>query len=48
MGCTACARKCPANAIHGERRQPHSIDQAACLKCGACMSTCRFGAIVRS
>ncbi|MGI6433325.1 MAG: NADH-ubiquinone oxidoreductase-F iron-sulfur binding region domain-containing protein [Sphaerochaetaceae bacterium] len=34
IGCTACAIKCPTNAISGERREPHSIDQAACIKCG--------------
>ncbi len=45
IGCTACARKCPTAAITGERRQVHVIDQAACVKCGACFETCKFGAI---
>ncbi len=45
IGCTACARKCPTAAITGERRQVHVIDQAACIKCGACFETCKFGAI---
>ncbi len=45
IGCTACARKCPTAAISGERRQVHVIDQAACIKCGACFETCKFGAI---
>ncbi len=45
IGCTACAIKCPTNAISGERREPHSIDQAACIKCGICFETCKFGAI---
>ncbi len=44
-GCTACARKCPVNAINGVVKQPHVIDQAKCIKCGTCMDTCRFGAI---
>ena len=44
-GCTACARKCPVNAINGTVKQPHVIDQAKCIKCGTCMDTCRFGAI---
>ncbi|NCC86473.1 MAG: NADH-quinone oxidoreductase subunit NuoF, partial [Clostridia bacterium] len=36
-GCTACARVCPVNAISGERRGIHIIDQETCIKCGACM-----------
>ena len=40
-----CARVCPAGAISGSVKQPHSIDPAKCLKCGACMEKCRFGAI---
>jgi NADH:ubiquinone oxidoreductase subunit F (NADH-binding)/(2Fe-2S) ferredoxin len=45
IGCTACARKCPVAAIAGERREVHVIDQAACIKCGVCYETCKFGAI---
>ncbi|WP_422478563.1 NADH-ubiquinone oxidoreductase-F iron-sulfur binding region domain-containing protein [Pleomorphochaeta sp. DL1XJH-081] len=45
IGCTACARKCPVVAISGERREVHVIDQAACIKCGVCYETCKFGAI---
>lgn len=46
-GCTACARKCPADAISGAVKQPHTIDTQKCIKCGVCMSTCRFGAVVK-
>ncbi len=46
-GCTACARKCPANAITGAVKQPHVIDAAKCIKCGACIDTCKFGAIIK-
>lgn len=45
VGCTACARNCPVNAISGDRKQPHVIDQAICIKCGACMEKCKFNAI---
>ncbi len=44
-GCTACARKCPVNAITGELKKPHRIDPDKCIKCGACKAACRFGAV---
>lgn len=45
VGCTACARNCPVNAIAGERKQPHVINPAVCIKCGACIEKCKFNAI---
>ena len=45
IGCTSCARKCPAGAISGEAKKPHAIDPAKCIRCGVCHSTCRFGAV---
>lgn len=45
VGCTACARNCPVNAISGERKKPHLIDTAVCIKCGACIEKCKFNAI---
>lgn len=44
-GCMVCAKKCPVNAIDGERKQPHLIRQADCIKCGDCYSRCKFDAI---
>ncbi len=47
IGCTACSRQCPVNAINGTVKQKHEIDQEKCIKCGACQKTCKFGAIVK-
>ena len=44
-GCTMCARKCPVQAISGEVKKPHEIDQNVCIKCGQCYTLCKFGAI---
>ena len=46
-GCTACARKCPVNCISGNVKEQHVIDQTKCIKCGTCMATCKFGAIIK-
>ena len=46
-GCSACSRKCPVGCISGELKKPFVIDQSKCIKCGTCMDTCKFGAIVK-
>ncbi len=46
-GCTLCKKVCPVNAIAGAVKTVHVIDQATCIKCGACVPKCPFKAIVR-
>ncbi len=46
VGCGACKRACPAEAISGEIKQKHLIDQDKCIKCGACYQKCKFNAII--
>jgi len=44
-GCTACVKVCPTDAITGERRKLHVIEQAKCIQCGTCMDVCKDGAV---
>jgi len=44
-GCTLCAKKCPADAVVGMIKEPHTILAEKCIGCGACVDSCRFHAI---
>ena len=44
-GCTACAAKCPVNAVYGTRLQPFFIVEEKCIGCGICFDICKFSAI---
>ena len=45
VGCTACKKACPVDAIKGTPKNKHEIDQAICIKCGACYKVCKFKAV---
>jgi NADH:ubiquinone oxidoreductase subunit F (NADH-binding)/(2Fe-2S) ferredoxin/Pyruvate/2-oxoacid:ferredoxin oxidoreductase delta subunit len=45
-GCQVCFRKCPQEAIAGEKKKLHTIDQEKCIKCGICYDACKFNAVV--
>lgn len=44
-GCMACKKVCPEEAITGELKKVHVLDQNKCIKCGACFEACNFDAI---
>ncbi|MCK4926135.1 NADH-quinone oxidoreductase subunit NuoF, partial [Candidatus Aerophobetes bacterium] len=45
-GCRACALCCPTEAVSGEKKKPHRIDQVKCIKCGMCLDSCKVDAIL--
>lgn len=48
IGCTKCAKNCPANCISGKLKEVHKIDNNLCIKCGACQETCPVDAIIKA
>jgi NADH:ubiquinone oxidoreductase subunit F (NADH-binding)/(2Fe-2S) ferredoxin/Pyruvate/2-oxoacid:ferredoxin oxidoreductase delta subunit len=47
-GCGLCVKACPEQAISGEKKQPHLLEQSRCVYCGACFAVCPFGAVAKT
>lgn len=45
--CGICLKNCPENAITGEEKVPHVINQEKCTLCGACWEKCPFTAVLK-
>ncbi len=46
-GCTLCAKVCPVSCISGKVKELHIVDNDKCIKCGACLDKCKFGAVIK-
>ena len=46
IGCTLCAKNCPADAIMGGPKTPHYIIPDKCIQCGSCVDVCRVNAVL--
>jgi NADH:ubiquinone oxidoreductase subunit F (NADH-binding)/NAD-dependent dihydropyrimidine dehydrogenase PreA subunit/(2Fe-2S) ferredoxin len=44
-GCGVCLKRCPQEAISGEKKKLHKIDLNKCIKCGICFDSCKFDAV---
>ena len=44
-GCGLCIQACEVGAVSGEKKLPHRVDVAVCVKCARCMTVCRQDAI---
>jgi len=44
-GCMVCVKNCPVNAISGEKKKMHLIDQQTCIRCGVCRDVCKYDSV---
>ena len=49
QGCLICLRNCPVEAISGDKRMVHVVDQDKCIRCGVCLEVCppKFSAVAK-
>jgi NADH:ubiquinone oxidoreductase subunit F (NADH-binding)/Pyruvate/2-oxoacid:ferredoxin oxidoreductase delta subunit len=48
IGCTLCMKKCPSEAVMGQKKTPHYIIPEKCIGCGTCLEVCKKDAILVS
>lgn len=44
-GCGRCSSECPVQAITGEKKKVFKIAKDKCIRCGLCVTVCKFQAI---
>jgi len=43
--CGICRKECPTDAIAGEKKKIHVLDQEKCIRCGVCYDACKYGSV---
>ncbi len=46
IGCRACEKKCPVEAIVGAAKTRHAVLEASCIDCGVCGNLCPKSAVL--
>ncbi|DAC72208.1 MAG TPA: NADH-quinone oxidoreductase subunit F [Thermoplasmata archaeon] len=47
-GCGLCTKNCSVEAIEGKNKSVHRIKNDMCIKCGNCLDSCKFNAVVKT
>ena len=45
VGCDTCVKFCPVDAIYGEKKEVHVVNEDECIECGVCGKVCPKSAI---